>query len=87
MIRPARIRKRSVLLLYFTYNEFLNEKNKSTFKAQWSADLKCWWMDNNEDFLQILKSWSEITVLQSRHIYVQNSYILGCKNYFKNKGF
>lgn len=41
MIRPARIRTRSVSLLYFKYNEFLNEKIKSTFNAQWSADLKC----------------------------------------------
>lgn len=87
MIRPAQIRTRSVLLLYFNYNKFLNEKIKSTFKAQWSVDMKCWWIDNHEDFLQILKSWIEITVLQSRHIYVQDSFSLSCKNYSKNKGF
>lgn len=87
LIRPARIRKRSVWLLYFRYNEYLAAKIKLKYKAQWCAELKCWWIDYQVAFIQDLKLWNEIQVLQSQHLYLSNSAVLENKNYYRKKRF
>jgi hypothetical protein len=76
LVRPGRIRSRRVWLIYFRYNENLIARIKLKFKAQWCAELKCWWIDDQEGFIQELKSWNEIAVLQSKHIYKNNKVML-----------
>ena len=83
MVRPGCIRSRRVWLLYFRYNEYLIAKIKLKFKAQWCVELKCWWIDDQEGFIQELKSWNNIAVLQSKHIYKNNTAILKYKNHYK----
>jgi hypothetical protein len=87
MVRPARIRSRRVWLLYFRYNEYLIAKIKSNYKSQWCSELKCWWIDYQEEYVQDLKSWNEIAVFQSQHIYENNTAILNYKNHYKQLRF
>lgn len=76
MVRRGFIRSRNVWLLYFRYNENLIARIKLKFKAQWCAELKCWWINDQEGFIQELKSWNEIAVLESQHIYINNKVML-----------
>ncbi len=85
LVRPGRIRSRRVWLIYFRYNENLIAKIKLKFKAQWCPDLKSWWMDDQEGFFEELKSWNEISVLQSSHLYECNTAFLNYKNYYRQK--
>ena len=87
LVRPGRIRSRRVWLIYFRYNENLIARIKLKFKAQWCAELKCWWMDYREGFIQELKSWNEISVLQSHHLYENNTAILNYKKHYREKRF
>jgi len=87
MVRPARIRTRSAWLLYFRYDECLIAKIKLKFRARWCSELKCWWIDYQEGYIQDLKSWNEIAVFQSQLIYENNTAILNYKNHYKQLRF
>jgi hypothetical protein len=87
LVRPGRIRSRRVWLIYFRYNENLIARIKLKFKAQWCAELKCWWIDDQEGFIQELISWNEIAVLQSHHLYENNTAILNYKKHYREKRF
>ena len=84
MIRPGLIRSRRVWLMYFIYDEKLITKIKLNFSAKWCAELKCWWMDYREVFLEQLKTWDNISILKSKHIYMNSHVILNKKNYFSS---
>jgi len=81
MIRPGLIRSRRVWLMNFKYDEKLITKIKLNFSAKWCAELKCWWMDYQEVFIEQLKTWEEIALLQSQHLYENKKVILSYKEH------
>jgi hypothetical protein len=86
LVRPGLIRNRQVWLLYFLYNEKLNSEIKLEFKAQWSPELKCWWIDYRDSYLHQLKTWDYISIFKSDYIYKDYHVILNkreCHHFIK----
>ena len=84
LVRSGLIRNKQVWLIYFKYDEKLISKIKLNFSAKWCAELKCWWMDSREVFVEQLKTWDNISILKSKHIYINSHLILNKKNYFSS---
>jgi hypothetical protein len=82
LVRPGLIRNKQVWLLYFLYNEKLNSEIKLEFKAKWCPELKCWWMDYRETYIEQLKKWEVIAIFQSQHLYENKNVILNYKEHF-----
>lgn len=87
MIRPGLIRSRRVWLMYFKYDEKLIAKIKLNFSAKWCVELKCWWIDYRETYIEQLKTWEAITILQSQHLYENKKVILNYKEHFSQARF
>jgi len=79
LVRPGLIRNKKVWLLYFLYNEKLNSEIKLEFKAKWCPELKCWWMDYRKTNIAELKSFHNISIFKSNHIYIQSDVIFNRK--------
>jgi hypothetical protein len=83
LVRPGLIRNKQVWLLYFLYDEKLNSEIKLEFKAKWCPELKCWWMDYRETYIEQLKTREAIAIFQSQDTYENNSAILNNRNHYK----
>ena len=82
LVRPGLIRNKQVWLLYFLYNEKLNSEIKLEFKAKWCPELKCWWIDYRETYIEQLKICESIAILRSQHLYENKKVILNYQDHF-----
>ncbi len=53
---PSKIEGTKVWLIRFRYDEHLKEVIKSSLKARWKPDLKCWWVRYEQKVLNTLRS-------------------------------
>jgi hypothetical protein len=70
--------------MYFKFDEKLISRIKLQFKAQWCPELKCWWMDYSEIYIEQLKTWDDISIFKSKLVYVNSRVILNKKGYFSS---
>jgi len=84
LVRPGLIRNKQVWLLYFKFDDKLISRIKLQFRAQWCRELKCWWMNYRETYIEQLKTWDNISILKSNHVYINRHVILNKKNYFSS---
>jgi hypothetical protein len=84
LVRPGLIRNKQVWLLYFKFDEKLISRIKLQFRAQWCRELKCWWMDYRETYIEQLRTWDDISILKSKIIYMNSRVILNKKSCFSS---
>jgi len=82
LVRPGLIRNKQVWLMYFKFDEKLISRIKLQFRAQWCPELKCWWIEYKETYIEQLRTWVNISILKSQHLYENKKVILNYKDYF-----
>ena len=78
-IRVGNIIGRKVWLISFLFNNKVKDLIKSQFKARWNPELKCWWINYNEQLPTVLQSNEEIELIISEKIYISKKNIFGDK--------
>ena len=78
-IRVGNIIGRKVWLISFIFNNSIKDLIRKQFKARWNPELKCWWINYNEQLPTLLQSNEEIELCISEKIYVSKKNIFGDK--------